>query len=164
MNPQERNEKIELYGRGFSLLQAALAEVPAEAMKFKPEPKEWSVHEIIIHIADSETNSALRARKLIVEPGGTLMGYDQAQWADVLNYHDHNLEDALEVTRLARKTTYELLKRQPEEVFTHAIIHPEMNEPYTFDKWVDIYSRHIPGHIEQIKNNIKLWHKSPREK
>ena len=164
MDKTERNEKIELYGRGFDLLKAALAEVPAEAMKFKPEPKEWSVHEIIIHIADSETNSALRARKLIVEPGGTLMGYDQAQWADVLNYHDHNLEDALEVTRLARKTTYELLKRQPEEVFTHAIIHPEMNEPYTFDKWVDIYSRHIPGHIEQIKNNIKLWHKSPREK
>jgi len=154
MNTQERNEKIELYGRGFDLLKAALAEVPAEAMKWKPEPKEWSIHEIIIHIADSETNSALRARKMIVEPGGTLMGYDQAQWADVLNYHDHNLEDALEVTRLARKTTYELLKRQPEEVFTHAIIHPEMNEPYTFDKWVDIYSRHIPGHIEQIRENV----------
>jgi len=157
MDKQERNEKLELYCRGFDLLKAALAEVPAEAMKWKPEPKEWSVHEIIIHIADSESNAALRARKLIVEPGGTLMGYDQAQWADVLNYHDHNLEDALEVTKLARKTTYELLKRQPEEVFTHAIVHPEMTEPYTFDKWVDIYSRHIPGHIEQIQNNVKLW-------
>ncbi len=157
MKAQERNEKIELYGRGFNLLKAALAEVPAEAMKWKPEPKEWSVHEIIIHIADSESNAALRARKLIVEPGGILMGYDQAEWADVLNYHDHNLEDALEATRLARKTTYELIKRQPEEVFTHAIIHPEINEPYTFDKWIDIYSRHIPGHIEQIQNNLKLW-------
>ncbi len=157
MDKQERNEKLELYGRGFDLLKSALVEVPAEAMKWRPEPTEWSVHEIIIHIADSESNAALRARKLIVEPGGTLMGYDQAQWADVLNYHDHNLEDALEVTRLARKTTYELIKRQPEEVFTHAIVHPEMAEPYTFDKWVDIYSRHIPGHIEQIQNNVKLW-------
>ncbi len=157
MNTEERREKIELYGLGFSLLKAALAEVPAEAMKFKPGPTDWSVHEVVIHIADSESNAALRARKLIVEPGGILMGYDQAQWADVLNYHDHNLEDALEVTRLARKTTYELIKRQPEEVFTHAIVHPEMNEPYTFDKWIDIYSRHIPGHIEQIQNNVKLW-------
>ena len=160
MKREERNEKIELYGRGFELLKAALTEVPAEAMKWKPEPTEWSVHEVIIHIADSESNAALRARKLIVEPGGILMGYDQAKWADTLKYHDHNLEDALEVTRLARKTTYELLKRQPEEVFTHAIVHPEMTEPYTFDKWVDIYSRHIPGHIEQIQNNLKLWKKS----
>ena len=157
MNIQERNEKIELYGRGFSLLKAALAEVPAEAMKFKPEPTEWSVYEVIIHIADSESNAALRARKLIVEPGGALMGYDQALWADTLNYHDHNLEDALEVTRLARKTTHELLKRQPEEVFTHSIIHPEYEAPYTFEQWINIYSAHIPGHIEQIKNNVKLW-------
>ncbi len=157
MNIQERNEKIELYGRGVDLLKAVLAEVPQEALKFKPEPKEWSVYEIVIHIADSETNAALRARKLIVEPGGTLMGYDQALWADTLNYHDHNLEDALEATRIARKTTYELLKRQPEEVFTHSIIHPEYEGPYTFEKWIDIYSGHIPGHIEQIKNNMKLW-------
>jgi hypothetical protein len=157
MNKQERNEKIELYGRGFDLLKAALAEVPQEAMKFRPEPKEWSVYEVIIHIADSESNAALRARKLIVEPGGALMGYDQAQWADTLNYHDHNLEDALEVTRLARKTTYELLKRQPDEVFTHSIVHPEYEAPYTFEQWVNNYSAHIPGHIEQIKNNVKLW-------
>ena len=80
MNQQERNEKIELYGRGFDLLKAALAEVPQEAMKWKPEPKEWSVYEVIIHIADSESNGALRARKLIVEPGGSIMGYNQPQW------------------------------------------------------------------------------------
>ena len=156
MDKSERDEKIELYGRGFELLKATLAEVPAEAMKWKPEPKEWSVHEIIIHIADSESNSALRARKLIVEPGGTLMGYDQDAWAVQLNYHEMDLDDALEVTRLARKTTYELLKRQPEEVFTHWIKHPEMEGQYTFEKWLNIYPKHIPGHIEQIKNNIKL--------
>jgi len=156
----DRNGKIELYGSGFNLLTTALANVPREAMKFKPEPKEWSVHEIIIHLADSESNSALRARKLIVEPGGMLMGYDQDQWAIQLNYHEQNAEDALEVLRLARKTTYELLKRQPDEVFSNSIIHPEMSEPYTFDKWLDIYSRHIPGHIEQIKNNVELWKKA----
>jgi len=157
MDKKERNEKIELYGRGFELLKAALAVVPQEAMMFKPGPKEWSVYEVIIHIADSESNAALRARKLIVEPGGMLMGYDQALWADELKYHEHNLEDALEVTRLARKTTCELLKRQPEEVFSNSVKHPEYDEPYRFEQWINIYSAHIPGHIEQIQNNVKLW-------
>lgn len=157
MNTQERNEKIELYGRGFNLLKAALAQVPKAAMDFKPDVMEWSVYEVIIHIADSESNAALRARKLIVEPGGMLMGYDQAHWAIALKYHEHNFDDALEVTRLARKTTYELLKRQPEEIFSHSVIHPEYDEPYTFEKWIDVYSAHIPGHIEQIQNNVKLW-------
>ena len=157
MDKKERDEKIELYGRGHAMLVETLKEIPQEMWTFKPEPKEWSVHEIIIHIADSESNAALRARKLIVEPGGVLMGYDQDVWANELNYHDHSVEDALETTRLVRKTTYELLKRQPDEVFSHSVRHPEYEEPYTFEKWIDIYSGHIPGHIEQIKNNLKLW-------
>ena len=157
MNTQESNEKIEHYGRGFDLLKAALAEVPQEAMKFKPAPTEWSVYEIVIHIADSESNAALRARKLIVEPGGTLMGYDQDAWANTLHYHEADLEDALETTRLVRKTTYELLKRQPDEVFKNTVKHPEYDEPYTFERWLTIYSHHIPDHIEQLKNNYRLW-------
>jgi hypothetical protein len=157
MDAKERNEKIDLYGRGYYLLRPALAEVPREAMKFKPEPGEWSVHEVVVHLADSESNAALRARKLIVEPGGALMGYDQDTWAIELDYHSQSWEDALETVRLVRRTMYELLKRQPEEVFTHSVKHPEYDEPYTFEQWINIYSAHIPGHIEQIQNNVKVW-------
>ena len=87
------------------------------------------------------------------------MGYDQDKWAIELNYHDMDLEDALEATHIARKTTYALLKRQPEEVFSHWLKHPEMEGQYSFEKWINIYSGHIPGHIEQIQNNITVWKK-----
>lgn len=158
MNREEINEKIEQYGRGFELLAAALAEIPKEAWSYRPAPDEWSVHEIIVHMADSESMSALRARKLIVEPGSTLMAYEEAKWADALDYKDQSAEDALEIIRLARQSTYELLKRQPDEVFTHSVTHPEYpDEPYTFEQWLDIYARHIPDHVNQIKNNVKVW-------
>ncbi len=157
MDKRERNEKIELYGRGVDLLTEALKDIPREIWKFKPAPSEWSVHEIIVHLADSESNAALRARKLIAEPGGTIMGYDQDKWAIELNYHDQSWEDAFETVRLVRKTTYALLKDQPDEVLAHTIKHPEYDDPYTFEKWLNIYSGHIPGHIEQIKNNYKIW-------
>lgn len=157
MEKHERNEKIELYGNGYSMLAAMLKDIPQQMWKFKPEPKEWSVHEILVHLADSESNAALRARKLIVEPGGTLMGYDQDKWALELDYHDQSDEDSLEIVRLVRNTTYELLKKQPDAVFEHSVKHPEYDEPYTFEQWLNIYSTHIPGHIEQIKNNYKIW-------
>jgi uncharacterized protein YfbU (UPF0304 family) len=159
MNTNERNEKIELYGRGFELLMETLNLIPREHWQFKPTPTEWSIHEIIIHLADSESNAALRARKLIVEPGGTLMGYDQDAWANLLDYHSLNVDDALEYVRLARKTTYALLKKQPESVFKHAVRHPEYEEPYTFEKFLHLYSGHIPAHLEQIKNNETLRQK-----
>lgn len=157
MNQQERIEKIELYGSGYSLLMDALQDIPGEMWKFKPAPEEWSVYEVLIHLADSESNAALRARKLIVEPGGTLMGYDQEKWTATLDYHDQSYEDALEIVRLARKSTYHLLKKQPESVFEHWVKHPEYEEPYTFENWLNIYSAHIPGHIDQIRNNYKIW-------
>ncbi len=157
MDADERNEKIELYGRGFDLLTEALKEIPRQMWQFKPAPAEWSVHEVLIHLADSETNAAMRARMLIVQPGGTLMAYDQDQWALGLDYHDQDIADALETVRLVRKTTYALLKKQPDDVFEHTVRHLEYVEPYTFEKWLDIYSAHIPGHIEQIRNNYKLW-------
>ena len=157
MKQTERDEKIELYGNGYDLLIETLKDIPREMWRFKPAPKEWSVHEVLVHLADSESNAALRARKLIVEPGGILMGYDQDQWAVELDYHEQSYEDALEIVRLARKTTYELLKKQPDEVFEHSANHHEYDEPYTFEKWLNIYSAHIPGHIEQIQNNYKIW-------
>jgi DinB family protein len=157
MDQHERNEKIELYGSGYDRLIEALKDIPQEMWKFKPALGEWSVHEVLVHLADSESNAALRARKLIVEPGGTLMGYDQEKWTAALDYHDQSYEDSLEIVRLARKTTYELLKKQPAEVFEHWVKHPEYEEPYTFENWLNIYAAHIPGHIDQIRNNYKIW-------
>lgn len=157
MGKHERNEKIDLYGKGFDMLVEVLKDIPREMWRFKPALTEWSIHEVILHLADSESNAALRARMLIVEPGGTLMAYDQDKWATDLSYLEQDLEDSLEVVRLARKTTYDLLKKQPDEVFEHIVMHPEYKEPYTFDNWVEIYSAHIPGHIEQIMNNYRIW-------
>jgi hypothetical protein len=160
MDRTEIDEKIEQYGRGFDQLGAVLADIPREAWGYRPEPSEWSVHEIIVHMADSESMSALRARKLIAEPGSMLMGYEEAKWADSLAYREQRVEDALEIIRLARLTTYELLKRQPDEIFDHHVIHPEYpGQPYTFEQWLDIYARHIPDHIQQIEKTFQAWKK-----
>ncbi len=157
MNTTERNEKIELYGMGYPMLLDTLTAIPREAWQFRPAVGEWSIHEVIVHLADSETNAALRARKLAVEPGGVLMGYDQDLWARELNYHDQDVDDALQFTKYARLTTYNWLKTLPEAVFSNTVIHPEYKEPYTFEFWLMVYAKHIPGHIDQIKNNYQVW-------
>jgi hypothetical protein len=159
MNREERLQKLEEYRQGYGLLGAALTEVPKDAWDFKPGPDDWSVHEIIIHTADSESMAALRARKLVVEPGSLLMPYAEGKWAGALKYQKQDVDDALHVIRLVRTTTYKLLSSLPDEVFTHSVIHPEYPEPYTFDQWLNIYARHIPDHIAQIRQNVEIWKK-----
>lgn len=159
MNKQERDQKIEEYGRGYGLLQAALGAIPREAWEYKPAPNEWSVKEIVVHMGDSESMAALRVRKLIVEPGTTLMAYNESGWADALNYRKQDMEDSLQIIKYARQSTYRLLKMLPDEVFRHAVVHPEYDEPYTFDRWLNIYAHHIPDHIEQMKKSYDAWKK-----
>jgi hypothetical protein len=157
MNAAERSQKIEEYGRGYDLLVAALAEIPPEARDFKPSAEDWSVHEIIVHMGDSESMAAIRARKLIVEPGSMLMAYEESKWAGALDYQEQDAEDSLQIIKLARQTTYRLLKTLPGEVFDHSVKHPEFNEGYSFDMWLGIYAHHIPDHIEQMKKTYEAW-------
>ena len=65
-------------------------------------------------MADSESMGALRARKLIAEPGSSLMPYEDGIWARELNYELQNVDEAMEFFRLARLTTYHLLMTAPE--------------------------------------------------
>ena len=160
MSREERRLKIELYGKGVAMLKETLEDIPRKAWKFKPAASEWSIHEVIIHLGDSETNAGLRARLLAVEPGRTVMAYDQDKWALGLNYHDQDVDDVLKLLKFVRRTTYNWLLTLPDEVFEHSINHPEYDKPYTFDMWLTVYSEHIPGHIEQIKNNYELWKKT----
>jgi hypothetical protein len=160
VNTSERDQNIELYGRGFELLSTALSPIPRPAWSFRPSPDAWSVHEVVVHLADSESMAALRARKIIVEPGTTLMGYDEAKWGSVLQYGEQSVDDALQIIRLVRQATYRLLKSIPEQTFRHAVTHPEQSGPYTLDTWLGIYARHIPDHIAQMEAAFKAWKQS----
>jgi len=159
MDVKDRNEKIELYGRGYELLTAALKEVPQEAMKFKPAPTEWSVHEIVVHLADSESIAAQQARLMVAEPGATVMAYDPAAWADNLRYADQGFDESLELLKLIRSFTYHWFKSLPESAFALSAAYPGDAEPYLLDDLLRIYAGHIPSHIEQIQKNMELWRK-----
>ncbi len=157
MNQEKRNELIEEYGRGFDLIMAALTEIPREAWAFKPNPDEWGVNEILVHMKDGELNGVLRLHKLIAEPGSTLATYDPHLWSSGLDYQKQDVDDALEMFRLLQRSTYRLLKTLPNEAWTRSIVHPEMEEPYTMDMWLDIYTEHVPEHYEQLREVYRAW-------
>ncbi len=158
MNQNERYEKIEEYGRGYDMLIAALAEVPREAWGFKPAPDEWSIHEIIVHMKDSEFMGVIRLHKLIAEPGSTLnMPYAEDKWSSALNYRSQDVDDALQIFKLTRRTTHRLLKTLPDQVFMQSVVHPAYDEPYTLETWLNIYTHHVPEHLEQLKQIHQAW-------
>ncbi len=158
MTSAQRAAKIESYGRAPEELAVALKELPRDMWKYKPAPDRWSIHEIIIHLADSEANSFIRGRVFLTEPGKTIMAYDQDKWARELNYHAQDTELALDLFRCLRKSTYNLLRTAPVSVWDRTIVHSESGL-MTMDRWLEIYEHHTHGHISQMRKNYEAWEK-----
>ncbi len=155
MTDEERKQRIESYGNAYNFLIEALQQFPPEMRKFKPK-EGWSIHEIIIHIADSEVNGYVRCRRLIAEPGSRVMGYDENSWAKLLRYEDQSTEEALELFKQLRRASYHLLKSQSGSVASHTIDHSEYGL-MTFDDWLNMYERHIPDHVAQMQRCYEEW-------
>jgi DinB family protein len=157
LTPAERQDLIRRYEQGPARLAAALGKVPARAMKWRPAEGKWSVHEVVCHLADSESNGALRIRYLAAEEHPLIVGYDQARWARVLDYHSAPLEPALAVVHAVRANTAALLKRLPEETWSATAEHTESGH-YTAEEWLRIYAVHLEKHSGQIERNVAAWH------
>ena len=156
MTPETRASKIESYGIGHLQLVKALDKFPREMWTFRDVHGCWSTHEHIIHIADSEVNSYIRCRRLISEPGESLMAYDENRWASALFYHDQDIEDTLELFRWLRHKSFDLISTLPESTWGHTAYHPETGD-MTLDDWLDVYERHVPEHIQFMQENYDAW-------
>jgi hypothetical protein len=156
MRENNRSELIESYGAAYDLLVAALARCPRAMWQYRPAPDRWTIHEIVVHITDSEANSYVRCRRLLAEPGSAVLGYDEVSWAVALHYHDQSVEDALELFKWLRRASYLLIKAAPETVWSHTIIHSESGV-MTADDWLDTYERHVRDHIAQMQGVYADW-------
>lgn len=156
MIPEQRKQKIESYGRAADQLAQALDQLPRQMWHYKPGPDRWSVHEIIMHIADSEANSYIRCRCFLAEPGKAIMAYDENQWAASLRYQEQDPDEAVELFRLLRQMSFRLIAALPEDVWSSTVYHPEGGN-MTLDDWLTIYTNHIPEHIRQMQATYDAW-------
>lgn len=158
MTAAERSQFIDRYRKGYDLLVAALEEVPEAARKWKPAPDKWSVHEVVCHCADSETNSAMRIRYLVGEDRPEIQGYDQDRWATVFDYHSQSLATALDQIRIVRRWTLELIQTLPAEAWARSGTHSELpGTDYSAERWLSIYAEHLEVHARQIRRNLEAW-------
>jgi hypothetical protein len=156
LSAAQRTALIDRYERGPALLRAALEQVPAEALQWRPGPDKWSAHEVIVHCGDSETNGAARIRYLVAEEQPAIQGYDQAGWAKRLDYHALPLEPALATVAAVRANTTALLRRLGEADWARVGRHTESGS-YGAEDWLRIYAAHLEKHAGQIERNLAAW-------
>jgi hypothetical protein len=132
----------------FLTVARALAE--ADLDRAPADPDGWTPRMVIHHLADSETNSYVRLRRLLAEPSGTVIqGYDEAQWARALHY-GRPVAGSLEVVRAVRASSAELLDTLSPADLSRQGIHTESGS-YSLADWLETYTAHPRDHAEQIR-------------
>ena len=150
MDRQERDRLITQYEGGYDEVAAALKGFPPGALTAHPLPGKWSAAEIVHHLADSETTSALRIRKLLAEENTLIQGYDQELYAKKLRYNERDTAPSLEAFRAARATTAQILPTLTDADWGREGWHTESGR-YSAEMWLRIYAVHAHNHAAQIR-------------
>lgn len=117
----------------------------------KPKKDGWNARQVIHHLADSESQSCARLRRLIAEPGTTIQGYDENKWAtsETLGYKELPIESSLALFKASRESSLQILRRLTQDQLKNSGIHTESGE-YNVEKWISTYTRHPQEHAEQL--------------
>lgn len=114
-------------------------------------PGKWSVRYLLNHLADAETILFYRIRRVISEPNQVIWVYDQAAWADKLDYSTVPLELAKSIYVSSREGILYYASRHYRGsdaiTFVHSVTGLRTLKD-EFDKVVT-HNQHHVGHIEQ---------------
>jgi len=140
---------IKAYAEGPRLLEAAVAGLSEDELRFTPGPEHWSIHENVVHVADTDLVAAARMRYVIAQPGSTLVSFDQNLWARALDYGALSMPEALALLRAIRATTVEILRRAPADAWEQTGFNTEAG-PQTLVWLVEHFADHVHYHLRTV--------------
>lgn len=149
MNAAERSALIDRYRDGIDEVDKALAGATAAELDRRPAPNEWSAREVAHHLADSETMSTIRLRRLLAEDEPLIQAYDEAEFARRLHC-DRPIEPSVAVFAAVRTANIELLNTLTEGEWARTGTHSG-DGPYSVEAWLQIYADHGHDHADQIR-------------
>ncbi len=151
---EERSHKeaIARYASAPQKLELALEKLSDAKLRWKPNPKKWSIREILLHLADSEVIAVARMN-LIIASGATpptLVAYDQDILAERSQYNTQDELLALSLFKSLRKHQTAILKSLPDEMFDKFGMHEERGK-LTLGELVGHCAAHAETHLKQIE-------------
>jgi len=141
-------ELIERYEAGPEQVAAAVAGCSAEELR-REDAEGWSVHDVLVHLADAEAVRATRVRLILAEERPVLFDFDEGRWRERLAYRGRSALLALESYRQAVRTTADLVVAMPDEAWERDGVHAIDGE-VSVRALIERGIRHAEEHTGQV--------------
>lgn len=144
---------LSAYEAGPRRLREVINGLTEEELRLRARgPSKWSIHEIVIHVSDSELQGVYRMRKAWSETGASLPGYNQDAWAVTIDYNRlaaRVRDDALQLFSALRAVGLGLLSQADGGDWNRWGVHPDYGR-VSFRDLLALYADHSERHIAQV--------------
>jgi uncharacterized damage-inducible protein DinB len=112
--------------------------------------RNWSVRQIVHHLADSHVNSYIRFKWALTEDLPTIKAYDEGLWAALGDSCLGDVAAPLALLEGLHQQWVQLLRFMSEEQFRRAFNHPETRQQVRLSDALCYYAWHGRHHVGQI--------------
>jgi hypothetical protein len=141
---------IESFAAGGETLRRAVDGLAPDDLLARPGPGDWSIQELVIHIADSDDIAIDRMKRILTEDNPTLLYADESAYITRLLPHEQSFEDALTLFEVGRRQWSRVLRKLPDEAFSRIGTHNRKGI-LALAGMVEGYTKHVEHHLVFLK-------------
>jgi uncharacterized damage-inducible protein DinB len=130
-------------------LKNTLAALPSG--KLETKYRNWTVRQIVNHLADSHMNGYIRFKLTLTEDQPTIKPYDETRWSDLSEPKSTDVQVSLQLLEALHARWAALLKSMSDADFQRKYFHPEYKTLVSLGEALGVYSWHGRHHLAQIR-------------
>jgi hypothetical protein len=114
--------------------------------------KNWTIRQIVRHLADSHVNSYIRFKLALTEETPTIKPYDEGLWSALPDARLGDIGAPLALLEGLHRCWVQSLRGMTPELFSRSFFHPEAGKLISLSEALASYAWHCQHHTGQI-----LW-------
>lgn len=145
-------------------ITAALDGLTEADLDLERAPNEWSIRQIIHHLALSASLSLMPIETVLVNPGSAFVRppYDQEKWVEALDYKHRPIGTSLALIRAVQAHITQLLRHVPNS-WDHSLVRKftaeDEGHTATLSDMITIQIEHTTAHLDEIRQTRKIHHR-----
>ena len=148
LNPERRARLITDIEQAPARLRDAVASLSETQLDTRY--RNWTIRQIVHHIADSHVNSYVRFKWTLTEEQPTIKAYDESRWAALEDSRSGDIDAPLSLLDDLHVRWVQLLRSMTAAQFARSFTHPETGKSITLNAALCYYAWHGKHHTAQI--------------
>ncbi len=149
-----------LYIRGGDDVEAALAGLAETDLDLTRGPNEWSIRQIVHHLAETDAMFFMAFKTALAQSGSTFIRnpYDQDHWVEALAYTERAIEPSLALLKAMRQQLAQLFQQIPDHWDRYVLLKFASweGDTVTVGELMDGMNWHLAEHCAEIQETRRI--------